>query len=57
LRFLDLLNYKQSVWNTVVEVLQVAGYPVEDLAKEFGVNNNSKKSKGRKKFRNGHENA
>lgn len=25
------------LWNTVKETLEIAGYPVEDLSKEFGV--------------------
>lgn len=31
--------YKQMLWNTVREILEIAGHPVEDLAKEFGVKN------------------
>jgi hypothetical protein len=30
------------LWNTVREILEVAEYPVEDLAKEFGVKNPKK---------------
>jgi DNA polymerase I len=36
---IDTKWYKQSLWNTVSEILEIAGYPVEELAKEFGVNN------------------
>ena len=35
---IDTKWYKQSLWNTVSEILEIAGYPVEDLAKDFGVN-------------------
>jgi DNA polymerase elongation subunit (family B) len=34
---IDVKWYKQSLWNTVKEVLEIAGYPVEDLANEFGL--------------------
>ena len=36
---IDIAKYKQTLWNTVREILEIAGYPVEDLAKEFGVKN------------------
>jgi DNA polymerase elongation subunit (family B) len=36
---IDILKYKQMLWNTVREVLEIAGYPIEDIAKEFGVKN------------------
>ena len=49
---IDIPKYKQTLWNTVREVLEITGYPVEDLAKEFDVKN-LKKSKSN----NGHGNA
>lgn len=48
---IDIPKYKQTLWNTVREVLEITGYPVEDLAKEFGVNILSHKNN------NGHNNA
>lgn len=36
---IDIAKYKQTLWNTVREMLEIAGYPVEDLVKEFGVKN------------------
>lgn len=50
---IDITKYKQTLWNTVREILEIAGYPVEDLAKEFGVKN-LKKSK---RTNDGHGNA
>jgi hypothetical protein len=47
----DIPTCKQKVWNSIPKIL-AAGYPIEDLAKEFGVNNNNKnkkKSEPRKK--------
>jgi DNA polymerase elongation subunit (family B) len=34
---IDIPKYKQTLWNTVNEVLEIAGYPIEDLAQKFGV--------------------
>jgi DNA polymerase I len=34
---IDIPKYKQTLWNTLDEVLEIAGYPVEDLANKFGV--------------------
>jgi len=34
---IDIAKYKQMLWNTVREILEVGGYPIEDLAKEVGV--------------------
>ncbi len=34
---IDILHYKQMLWNTIDEVLELAGYSVQDLAKKFGV--------------------
>jgi DNA polymerase, archaea type len=44
-REIDVSKYKQTLWNTVNEVLEIAGYPVEDLAKKFGVKMTSKNKK------------
>jgi uncharacterized protein YaaR (DUF327 family) len=49
---IDIPKYKQTVWNSVSEILEIAGYPVEDLAKKFGVKMISKNKK-----RNGHGDA
>ncbi len=53
---IDIAKYKQTLWNTVREILEIAGYPVEDLAKEFGVKNLNKKSKSQV-TNDGHGNA
>jgi hypothetical protein len=42
---IDVKWYRQSLWNTVSEVLEIAGYSVEDLAKEFGVINRKDRSR------------
>jgi hypothetical protein len=34
---IDIQHYKQLFWNTVDEILQIAGYSLIDLTKEFGV--------------------
>ena len=34
---IDYSKYKELLWNTVSEILQIAGYPVADLAREFGI--------------------
>jgi DNA polymerase, archaea type len=49
---IDITKYKQILWNTVREILEIAGYPIEDLAKEFGVKNQKFK-----RSTNGHDNA
>jgi DNA polymerase I len=36
---IDSAKYKQMLWNTVIEILETAEYPVEDLSKEFDVKN------------------
>ena len=36
-RDIDVSKYKQTLWNTVEEVLEIVGYPVDDLAEKFGV--------------------
>jgi DNA polymerase elongation subunit (family B) len=36
-RHIDVSKYKQSLWNSVDEVLEIAKYPIKDLAKKFGV--------------------
>jgi DNA polymerase, archaea type len=50
---IDILKYKQMLWNTVREILEIAGYDVKDLAKEFGVKNQERS----KRNTNGHGNA
>ena len=37
LMIIDVLKYKQTLWNTVSEVIEIAKYPIEDLAKKFVV--------------------
>jgi DNA polymerase I len=39
---IDTAKYKQMLWNTVREILEIAGYPVENLSKEFDVKNPKK---------------
>jgi uncharacterized protein YaaR (DUF327 family) len=51
-RDIDVAKYKQTLWNTVSEVLEIAEYPVEDLAGKFGVRTNNKR-----KNDNGHNDA
>jgi DNA polymerase elongation subunit (family B) len=34
---IDVAHYKELLWNTINEILEIAGYPVDDLAKEFGI--------------------
>jgi hypothetical protein len=53
---IDIAKYKQTLWNTVREILEIAGYLVEDLSKEFGVKNPKNKSK-RSTNNDGHGNA
>jgi hypothetical protein len=36
-RHIDILKYKQTLWNSVSEILEITGYATEDLAKKFGV--------------------
>lgn len=45
--YIDILKYKQMLWNTVREILEIAGYSVEDLAREFGVKNPKKNRKSK----------
>jgi hypothetical protein len=33
---IDIQHTKQLLWNTIDEVLEIAGYPIEQLATEFG---------------------
>ena len=42
---IDTAKYKQTIWNTVREILEIAGYPVEDLSKEFDVKKGKKSNK------------
>lgn len=41
---IDISKYKQSLWNSVSEVLELAKYPIEDLAKKFGVKTTKRKN-------------
>ena len=43
-RHVDISKYKQSLWNSVSEVLEIAKYPIEDLAKKFGVKTTKRKN-------------
>lgn len=52
----DIAKYKQKLWNSVREILKIAGYPVEDLAKEFGVKN-LKTTVKKSESKDGHSNA
>jgi DNA polymerase, archaea type len=58
---IDIAKYKQMLWNTVREILEIIGYPVENLAKEFCVKNSKKNNKKSEKSTNyvgsGHGNA
>ena len=57
---MDTAKYKQMLWNTVKEILYIAGYSVEDLSNEFGVKNpkkNNKKSEKTMNDEDGHGNA
>jgi hypothetical protein len=55
---IDTKWYKQNLWNTVSEVLEIAGYPIEDLSKEFGVvNRNRIRTKKTPKNKHGHSDA
>jgi DNA polymerase, archaea type len=36
-RHIDILKYKQTLWNSVREILEITGYATEDLARKFGV--------------------
>jgi len=49
---IDISHYKQLLWNTIDEILEIAGYPVEELAKEFGVKNGENGNKN-KNIKNG----
>ena len=54
---MDITKCKQKLWNSVSELLEIAGYPVEDLAKEFGVKNLQKTKIKKSKSNDGHNNA
>jgi DNA polymerase I len=56
---IDAAKYKQMLWNTVREILGIAGYPVQDLAKEFGVKIQRRTTRGLKSTtdEDGHGNA
>lgn len=34
---IDIAKYKELLWNIIKEILDIAGYPVADLAKEFNI--------------------
>lgn len=34
---IDIVHYKELLWNIVDEILEIAGYPIAELAKEFGI--------------------
>jgi DNA polymerase, archaea type len=34
---IDISHYKELLWNTIDEILEIAGYPIAELAKEFGI--------------------
>jgi DNA polymerase, archaea type len=45
-RYIDIMKYKQTLWNSVSEILGITGYPIEDLAKKFGVKTFGKNKNG-----------
>ena len=49
---IDISHYKQLLWNTIDEILEIAGYPIEELAKEFGVKNRKKNNNENNKKNN-----
>jgi hypothetical protein len=51
---IDIPKYKQILWNSVSEVLEIAKYPIEDLVKKFGVKTTTNKKKN---SNDGHGNA
>jgi DNA polymerase elongation subunit (family B) len=53
---IDIAKYKQTLWNTVREILEITGYPVDNLAKEFGVKNLKTKAE-KLKSKDGHDSA
>jgi DNA polymerase elongation subunit (family B) len=53
---IDITKYMQTLWNAVREILEISGYPVEDLANEFDVKNRKTKAK-KLKSKDGHNNA
>jgi uncharacterized protein YaaR (DUF327 family) len=42
---IDIRHYKELLWNTIDEILEIAGYPVAELAKEFGIKAKKKRIK------------
>jgi hypothetical protein len=42
---IDFEHYKELLWNIVNEILEIAGYPVAELAKEFGIKTKTKTKK------------
>ena len=50
----DIPHYKDLLWNTIYEILDIAGYPIKELALEFGINIDDKgkaKEKPKRKSR------
>ena len=45
-KHIDILKYKQTLWNSVSEILEITGYPTADLAKNFGVKTFNKNKNG-----------
>jgi DNA polymerase I len=54
---IDIAKYKMKLWNTVKEVLEIAGYDIESLAQEFGLVQFHAKRKSKSKRKEGHGNA
>ena len=53
----DIQSVNRSYGTQSDEILEIAGYPVEDLAKEFGVKNLKKTKVKKSKSKDGHNNA
>jgi DNA polymerase I len=51
-RHIDISRYKQTLWNSVSEILEIAGYPIEELAKKFGVKIINRKNKNGRVMQN-----
>lgn len=63
---ISVQQYKQLLWNSLKEVLELAEFPIEQMALEFGVENDMKKvqrkkaqkrAKQKKQKKDGHDNA
>jgi DNA polymerase family B len=46
---LDISDYRQKLWNTLEEILDIAGHPVGELRQEFGVKPKPEKAKSTKR--------